>query len=306
MKRIAALALVTAVLTGCSGSDADPTTTPPPPTTTEAAVSTTAPPTTAGAATSTTTTTTVVTTTTAAPTTTSAPDAEPPALVVTYPAEWETVPNAEVVFQGTVEPGVQGVWSPPGYEAVVDANGNWEVAISLESGANEVVFFTLDQAGNESTVTSHVTYTAPMPCEGFEVTAEHGSAHPLGPTDWCGGWGYIWWADAQEIIFDLAQVKLNVPGDESQGWEIVNNNPMLRYLPTSSGVEIRACSPEPGDTWPGYCGTFWVGTDPGWFRLWGINDLNAFVSTGSGDQLWRVLIDPATGEVVWVEQWWTP
>ena len=128
----------------------------------------------------------------------------------------------------------------------------------------------------------------------------------LGATDWCGGWGYIWSADANEIIFDLAQVSLNVPGDESQGWSIVNNNPMLRYLPTGSDVEIRACTPDPGNTWPGYCGTFWVGPDPGWYRLWGINDLNGFVNTGPGDQLWRVLIDPATGEVVWVEQWWTP
>ncbi|MDJ0954003.1 MAG: hypothetical protein QNJ81_10005 [Acidimicrobiia bacterium] len=304
MKRIVAIVVLGMVMAACSGDSGTTTTSPAATTsTTEAQGTTTAPPPETVAPTTTAAPTTV---TTAAPTTTAAPDTTPPELVVTYPAEWETVPDAEVVFTGTVEPGVQGVWSPPDYEAAVDAAGNWEVTISLSSGANEIVFFTLDQAANETVVERHVTYTAPMPCEGFAVVAEHVSAYPLGPTDWCGGWGYIWWADAEEIIFDLAQVTLNVPGDESQGWSIINNNPMLRYLPTGDDIEIRACPPAPGETWPGICGSLWVGPEPWQFHLWDIDDLNGFVSTGPGTELWRVLIDPATGEVVWVEQWWQP
>ncbi len=298
MKRLAGIIALGMVLTACSGDEATTTTS----TSTTAAPATTVAETTVAP----TTTTTTAAPTTSTSTTTTLPDTEPPDLVVTYPSEWETVAEAEVVFQGTVEPGVQGVWSPPDYEAVVDESGNWEVAITLSSGPNEVVFFTLDQAANETVVEAHVTYTAPMPCEGFEVVAEHVSAFPTGPTTWCGGWGYIWSADAVEIIFDLAQVNLTVPGDESQGWTIVNNNPMLRYLPVGDDIEIRACPPEPGNTWPGICGSLWVGPEPWQFHLWGIDDLNGFVSTGPGDELWRVLIDPATGEVVWVEQWWTP
>lgn len=295
MKRLAVL--LTLVLAACGGSDADPATTAAPTTVAE---------TTTGAPAATTTTTVAPATTTAPSTTTTLPDTTPPDLVVTYPAEWATVADAEIVFTGTVEPGVQGVWSMPDYEAVVDADGNWEVSVALESGPNEVVFFTLDQAANETVVAAHVTYTAPMPCEGFAVAAEHVSAFPLGPTDWCGGWGYISSADAQEIVFDLAQVTLTVPGDESQGWTIVNNNPMLRYLPVSDDIEIRACPPAPGNTWPGICGSLWVGPESWQFHLWGIDDLNDFVSSGPGDELWRVLIDPGTGEVVWVEQWWQP
>jgi len=296
MKRLAAVVGLAMVFAACSGAGGSATTT----STAEAVTTSTAAPAESTEAPA---------TTTEAPATTTAttvPDTTPPDLVVTYPAEWETVPDEMVVFRGTVEPGVQGVWADPGLEATVAADGNWELAITLTSGANEVMLFALDQAANETVVERNVIYTAPMPCEGFEVVVEHVSTFPLGPTTWCGGWGYIWSADAEEIIFDLAQVTLTVPGDESQGWTIVNNNPMLRYLPPGDDIEIRACPPEPGSTWPGICGSLWVGPEPWQFHLWDIDDLNGFVSTGPGDELWRVLIDPAIGEVVWVEQWWSP
>jgi hypothetical protein len=192
----------------------------------------------------------------------------------------------------------------PDHEAVVDADGNWEVTITLASGHHDVVFFTLDQAANETVVEHAITYTAPMPCDFFAVVSEHGSAFPVGSKNWCGGWGYIDSVASGELVFDLAQVALTVPGDESQGWTITNVNPMLRYLPFSTAVEIRACPPAPGDAGPGICGSPWVGPESWQFSLWSVADLQGFVA--SSNELWNVLVDPATGEVVWVEQWWTP
>ena len=297
MKRLAAIVALGLLVTACGSSDGGATTTAAPTTAAADPVATT------GAASSTA----APTSTTAAPTTTTttaAPDLTPPELTVTAPAEGAIVADGRVEFRGTVEPGVQGVWSPPDHEAAVDADGNWEIAIDLPSGHNTVVFFTLDQAANETTVERHITYTAPMPCGGIDVVAEHSSAFPLGATDWCGGWGYIESVSATEIVFDLIQVNLTVPGDESQGWTFVNANPMLRYLPISSAIEIRACPPAPGDTAPGSCGSPWVGPESWQFSLWSSADLTSFVA--ASDELWNVLIDPASGEVVWVEQWWTP
>ena len=297
MKRLLPLALLIAAVAGCGGSDADPATTAAePPTTGE--VTTTASPTASAPTTA------AATTTSTSTTTTTLPDTDPPELVVASPPAGATVADPEVVFQGTVEPGVQGVWSPPDYEAVVAADGSWEVTITLPSGHNNVVFFTLDQAANETVVEHAITYTAPMPCDFFSVVAEHSSAFPAGAKDWCGGWGYIDSVTSGELVFDLAQVALTVPGDESQGWTITNVNPMLRYLPFSDDVEIRACAPAPGDTAPGICGSPWVGSESWQFSLWDVADLQGFVASSS--ELWNVLIDPATGEVVWVEQWWTP
>ncbi len=132
-----------------------------------------------------------VTTTTAAPetttSTTTAPDTTPPELVVTSPPAGVTVADAEVVFLGVVEPGVQGVWANEAQEADVDGDGNWEVTLSLPSGHSNIVFSALDQAGNEALVEQAITYTAPMPCEGAEVLAEHGSTYPVGPKSWCAG-----------------------------------------------------------------------------------------------------------------------
>ena len=301
MKRLVALTLLTASMAGCGGSDADPTTTVPVATTATTVTTSTIAPTTAAETTTSTTEPSVETTSTT--TTTTLPDTEPPELVVTSPAMGATVADPEVVFRGTVEPGVQGVWSPPDHEAVVDADGNWEVAITLSSGHNNIVFSALDQAGNEAIVEQLITYTAPMPCEGAEVLAEHGSTYPVGPKSWCGGWGYIESMSSSEIVFDLIQVDLNVPGDESQGWSFVNANPMLRWLPFSSTVEIRACAPEAGSSAPGICGNPWVGWEGG-YSLWTVADLDGFVA--ASDELWRVYVDSSSGQVVWVEQWWIP
>lgn len=304
MKRLAALLTLGLVLSACGSDGGGATTTttaaPAPPevttSTTEASTTTEAPATTVTTSTTTTTTTT---------TTTEPPDVTPPELTVIEPADGATVAAADVVFRGTVEPGVQGVSSDSGVDAVIDADGNWEVTITVPSGHNTVFFSALDQAGNEAVVEHHVTYTAPMPCGGFEVVAEHASAFPLGPKDWCGGWGYLESADTTELVFDLIQVSLVVPGDESQGWSFVNENPMLRYLPLSSDVEIRACPPAPGEAAPGICGSLWVGPESWQFSLWSPADLAGFV-VAAGDELWRVMVDPNTGEVLWVEQWWIP
>jgi len=95
---------------------------------------------------------------------------------------------------------------------------------------------------------------APMPCFPHEVDSRDQTQLPQGPSVvWCGGWGYIESVDlaSGEIVFDLAQVKQKVPGDESQGWEIVNENPRLRVLPVDTSAEIRACNPESGASVPG-------------------------------------------------------
>jgi len=146
-----------------------------------------------------------------------------------------------------------------------------------------------------------------MPCAPHEVDPLNDTALPSGPSvSWCGGWGYIVSVDvaSNEIVFDLAQLKENVPGDESQGWEIVNANPRLRTLPIAANAEIRACQPEPAQSVPGEgCGNPWVG-DPSGFELWTVADLAGFVA--AGHDLWNVQVDPATGEVMWIEQWWSP
>ena len=300
MRKLAVIAVLGLVVAACGSTDADTSTTVSETTSTEAAQpATTAAPTTAELATSTTTTTTSTTTTT-----TAAPDLTPPGLVVTYPAAGATVDVSPLEFRGTVEPGVQGVWVAPDTEAVVAADGSWEAVVELPSGHSTVTFFTLDQASNETVVEVDVTYTAPMPCGGMEVHAEHASAFPLGAKDWCGGWGYIESISSTELVFDLIQVNLNVAGDESQGWSFVNANPMLRYLPLSSAIEIRACPPASGTAAPGSCGSSWVGPESWEFSLWTVADLGGFVV--ASDELWQVFVDPATGEVVWVEQWWTP
>ncbi|MCP3988410.1 MAG: hypothetical protein GY724_05020 [Actinomycetia bacterium] len=304
MRKLAVIVVIGLVVAACGSSDADTSSTASEATaeassTTESATTEVETTTTAAAPT------TAQPTTTTTTTTTAAPDVTPPDLSVTHPADGATVAGTPVLFRGTVEPGVEGVWSPPDHEAAVDAAGNWEVAIDLPSGHNDVMFFTLDQAANETIVETSVTYTAPMPCGGMEVQLEHASAFSLGAKDWCGGWGYAHSVDSTEMVFDLIQVDLNVAGDESQGWSFVNANPMLRYLPLSSAIEIRACPPAPGNTGPGSCGSPWVGPESWEFSLWAVADLGGFVAAAS-DVLWRVLIDPANGEVLWVEQWWTP
>jgi hypothetical protein len=146
-----------------------------------------------------------------------------------------------------------------------------------------------------------------MPCSPHEVDSLDQTNLPQGPSIvWCGGWGYIKSVDlaSREIVFDLAQVKQKVPGDESQGWEIVNQNPRLRVLPVGTSAEIRACNPESGESVPSEgCGEPWVGESWG-FHLWTLTELKGFVDAGY--DFWNVLVDPATGEVMWVEQWWSP
>jgi hypothetical protein len=298
MNKLVAIVALGVVLTACGSSDGDSTVTLAPDATTAVTAAATAVPTSAAPAETTTTTVATTTSTTAVPV-----DVTPPDLVVAYPPDGATVADADVEFGGTVEPGVAGVWALPDNAATVDADGNWSVVVSLESGDNTTSFSALDLAGNESVIDRTVRYTAPMPCDGMSIDPEHVSAFPPGPKDWCGGWGYIVSADTSQIAFDLAQVDLTVAGDESQGWSIVNNNPMLRYLPLSSAIEVRACPPVSGGTAPGICGSPWVGPESWEFSLWTPTELAGFVA--ASDELWRVMVD-TSGEVVWVEQWWTP
>lgn len=247
----------------------------------------------------------VTTTALAPPPVTTEPDTTPPELSVTYPVDGQTVFEEAIEVRGTGEPG-SDVSFGDATGTRVNTDGSWVLAATLAWGDNTLRIQSQDEAGNEAVEVVLVRYTPPMPCPLHVVDVEHQSNFPVGPVDWCGGWGYVESVDVvdREIVFDLAQVTLTVPGDESEGWTIVNANPRTRVLPVSASVEVRACAPEPGETVPsGGCGESWVG-NPWGFALWSIGDLEGFVN--AGHDFWKVLVDPASGEVVWVEQWWSP
>jgi hypothetical protein len=239
-----------------------------------------------------------------APTTTTAASTQPD-LEVLSPVDGETVDQETVDFQGTGEPG--STVTDGGGDSPVGPDGTWTLPVTLEWGDNTVRITERDAAGNEAVVDVALRYTSPMPCHIHELDPLDQTELPQGPTVvWCGGWGYINSVDlaAQEIVFDLAQVREKVPGDESQGWEIINGNPGLRILPVNASVEVRACNPEPGEPVPAEgCGEPRVG-EPWGFHQWTLHELKGFVD--AGHDFWNVLVDPATGQVMWIEQWWSP
>ena len=148
--------------------------------------------------------------------------------------------------------------------------------------------------------------TPPMPQRLQTVESGHQSAFPLGRMSARGGWGKIVSVDVarREIVFDLYSVEMVVPGDESEGWDVTNNNPLLRTLAVASNAEIRACRSLEAFPPVPYCGNPWL-DQPGGFRFWDLAGLQRIIGIEDVG-LFKVLVDPGTGEVIWIEQWWSP
>jgi len=94
-----------------------------------------------------------------APTTTEARDAEPPLLEITSPEEGAEFEEKTITFAGVTEPGAR-VFAGK-YEADVDTEGNWHIALILGEGKNVARFVARDEAGNEAEASVTVYYVAP-------------------------------------------------------------------------------------------------------------------------------------------------
>ncbi len=138
--------------------------------------------------------TTETTATTQAPATT-ARDTTPPSLRVTSPDDGDTVSESVITFEGTTEPGARVTSGP--FEADVDDDGSWSIALVLSPGANGASFTATDDAGNTTSLRIVVTYeppqttttAAPPPPE--ETTTTTGASTPK--------WSPLWPADAGGI-----------------------------------------------------------------------------------------------------------
>lgn len=95
-------------------------------------------------------------------TTTTAADVEPPALVVTSPANGEHLEARSVTFEGTTEPGAS-VLASGKFDVDVRDDGVWAIDLVLAPGANGVVFAATDAAGNVTEVRLTVHYDADEP-----------------------------------------------------------------------------------------------------------------------------------------------
>lgn len=94
-----------------------------------------------------------------APTTTEAKDTEPPPLAITSPENGAEFEEKTITFAGTTEPGAR-VFAGK-YEADVDGEGNWHIALILSEGKNVARFVARDQAGNEADASVTVYYVSP-------------------------------------------------------------------------------------------------------------------------------------------------
>lgn len=94
-----------------------------------------------------------------APPTTEARDTEPPPLAITSPENGAEFEKKTITFAGTTEPGAR-VFAGK-YEADVDGEGNWHIALILSEGKNVARFVARDEAGNEADASVTVYYVAP-------------------------------------------------------------------------------------------------------------------------------------------------
>jgi hypothetical protein len=146
----------------------------------------------------------------------------------------------------------------------------------------------------------------PMPQLSLTVERGHQSSFPRGELIVRGGWGKIVAVEVakREIVFDLYAVEAVVPGVESEGWNFVNDNPLLRTLRLAENAEIRACRSLGKSPPVPCCGNPWL-NQWGGFGFWSLADLKRIIGI-DGVGLFRVLVDPHTNEVIWIEQWWSP
>lgn len=84
-------------------------------------------------------------------------DTVPPVISITSPEDGATVDGDKVItYSGKVEPGATVIAS--GYEADVDADGNWSIKLVLSPGTNTTLIKAIDEAGNITKKTITVYY----------------------------------------------------------------------------------------------------------------------------------------------------
>ncbi|MBT8213030.1 MAG: hypothetical protein KJN71_07775, partial [Acidimicrobiia bacterium] len=86
-------------------------------------------------------------------------DTTPPELVITSPEDGAVFDTKTITFSGETEPG--STVMAAGYEADVDAAGNWSIKLILSPGGNTATFYAYDTAGNKAIASVKVTYEAP-------------------------------------------------------------------------------------------------------------------------------------------------
>ncbi|GMR01935.1 MAG: hypothetical protein BMS9Abin20_0259 [Acidimicrobiia bacterium] len=86
-------------------------------------------------------------------------DTTPPSIKVTSPKDGSTVTSNIVTFKGTTEPGALLRSGP--FDAFVDVNGNWSLALVVVDGANGALFTAIDPAGNSADARITVYYNKP-------------------------------------------------------------------------------------------------------------------------------------------------
>jgi hypothetical protein len=97
---------------------------------------------------------------TAPPTTTTPRDTTPPPIAVTSHKDGHTVTKKIVTFYGTSEH--DAVVSSGPFKAEMAENGEWEISLVVEDGANGARFTATDEAGNTSSVRIVVYYDEPQ------------------------------------------------------------------------------------------------------------------------------------------------
>ena len=87
------------------------------------------------------------------------PDTTPPKLTITSPKDEARFDERVITFRGTTEPGASV--SSGSFEAEVDEDGDWSLALVLSEGGNRAFFRATDAAGNDTTDQITVFYDPP-------------------------------------------------------------------------------------------------------------------------------------------------
>jgi hypothetical protein len=112
------------------------------------------------------------------------PDTIAPMLQIVSPEDGERVQDEILMFRGVTEPGA--TVNRGRFEADIDDEGNWSIALVLSSGSNYVTFTVRDEAGNEATASVTVIYDPPSEKEKegtFTAFATYGSSEFDPPYD---------------------------------------------------------------------------------------------------------------------------
>lgn len=100
------------------------------------------------------------------------PDTTPPELTITSPKDEARFDERVVTFKGTTEAGASV--SSGSFEAAVDEDGNWSLALVLSEGGNRALFRATDAAGNDTTDQITVFYDPPPTTTTTSITTPPG------------------------------------------------------------------------------------------------------------------------------------